>query len=99
MKKNDIFFIFCLISLIAAIAAADVARSAKIGVIICARFIPSKGLDSLETTIVLPGSILFLEEKKVLSAIFDCPLDRLQRFSFHQQLLLALLLNLCNQKL
>ena len=38
MKKKMIFFsFFILLSLIAAIAAADVARSAKIGVIICAK--------------------------------------------------------------
>ena len=41
--------------LIAAIAAAEVARSANIGVIIWARFIPSKFREALETTIVLPG--------------------------------------------
>ena len=36
-------------------AAAEVARSARIGVIIDVRLIASNGLGSRETTIVLPG--------------------------------------------
>ena len=42
----------------AAIAAAEVARSARIGVTILARLIASKLLVFLEITIVLPGKRL-----------------------------------------
>ena len=38
-------------------AAAEVARSASIGVMICVRLIASKGLESLVITIVLPGKM------------------------------------------
>ena len=42
----------------AAIAAAEVARSARIGVIILVKLIASKFLVLLDTTMVLPGSKL-----------------------------------------
>lgn len=38
-------------------AAAEVAKSASIGVIILVRLMASNGLESLEITIVLPGNI------------------------------------------
>ena len=47
-------------------AAAEVARSAKIGVIICVRLIASKGLESLEITTVLPGIISLLDPNRLL---------------------------------
>ena len=50
----------------AAIAAAEVARSASMGVIICVNLTPSNGLGFLGTTIVLPGSITLFEPKKLL---------------------------------
>ena len=49
----------------AAIAAAEVARSASMGVIICVNFTPSNGLGFLGTTIVLPGSMALFEPKKL----------------------------------
>ena len=60
----------------AAIAAAEVARSANIGVIMVVKFIASNGLGSLETTIVLPGIKIFLEENKDFLTKLDLPFGR-----------------------
>ena len=57
----------------AAIAAADVAKSANMGVIIWVKLIASNGRESLEITIVLPGIIVLLEEKKDLLTNSDLP--------------------------
>ena len=54
-------------------AAADVARSASIGVIIWVIFIASNGLGSRDTTIVLPGINIFLEENKERFTKLDLP--------------------------
>ena len=61
----------------AAIAAAEVAKSAKIGVTIRVKLIASKGLGSLETTMVLPGIKIFLEENNDFFTKLDLPLGRI----------------------
>lgn len=47
-------------------AAAEVARSANIGVIIRVRLMASNGLESLEITIVLPGKMYVFDPKRDL---------------------------------
>ena len=47
-------------------AAAEVAKSAKIGVIILVKLIASNGLESLEITIVLPGKMYVFDPKRDL---------------------------------
>ena len=58
-------------------AAADVARSARIGVIIEVKLIASNGLGSRETTIVLPGMSRLLEEKRDFLTKLDLPSGRI----------------------
>ena len=60
-------------------AAAEVAKSARIGVITCVRLIASNGLGSRETTIVLPGIIILLDVKKDFFINDDLPFGKITK--------------------
>ena len=60
-------------------AAADVAKSASIGVMICVILIASNGRGSRDTTMVLPGIKIFLEENRDRFTKLDLPFGNIMK--------------------